>query len=77
MQGSLCHNLKTPETLSSWTPMASAQSACLEMKSLSSSVKLRFCRLHSPGKQRAQGQRKTTQSSEPCLQLRGEENRQT
>lgn len=62
VQGSLCNNLKT-ETLLSWTPMASAQSACLEMKSLSSSVKLRFCRLHSPGKQRTQGQRKTTQSS--------------
>lgn len=54
--------LSLPESLVSLNPLPSAQGACLEMVALSSSVKTRFCCLLSPGKQRAQGQRKTAQS---------------
>lgn len=51
-----------PETPLPLTPSPRAQGACLEMVALSSSVKMRFCCLHSPGKPRTQWQRKTAQS---------------
>lgn len=68
--------LSLPESLLSLNPLPSAQGACLEMVALSSSVKTRFCCLLSPGKQRA-GTEEDSSKLGPCLQLYGEENRQT
>lgn len=73
----LLKHLSFPETLLSLTPVPSTQGACLEMVALRSSVKPRFLLSMLPWQAARTGTEEDSSKLGPCLQLRGEENRQT